>query len=55
MPPLIAKVKSYMGRIEKREEDRMWLLIAIGCMPLQFDVNGNTAVMTGDLRSNAKR
>ena len=33
----------------------MWLLVAIGCMPLQFDVEGNTAVMTGDLRSNAKQ
>ena len=31
------------------------LLVTIGCMPLQFDVEGNTAVMTGDLRSNAKQ
>lgn len=33
----------------------MWMLFRlIGCMPLQFEVDGNTAVMTGDLRSNAK-
>ena len=25
----------------------MWLLVAIGCMPLQFEVEGNTTVMTG--------
>jgi len=30
----------------------LWILI--GCMPLQFDVDGNTAIVTGDLRSNAK-
>lgn len=30
-------------------------LIASSCMPLKFDVDGNTAVMTGDLRSNAKQ
>ena len=30
----------------------MWMII-IGCMPLRFDVEGTTAVMTGDLRSNA--
>ena len=30
----------------------MWMII-IGCTPLRFDVEGTTAVMTGDLRSNA--
>jgi len=31
----------------------MLMSVLIGCMPLRFDVEGTTVVMTGDLRSNA--
>ena len=33
----------------------MLMQFLIGCMPLQFEIVGTTAIMTGDLRSNAKR
>lgn len=30
----------------------IWI-VSLACMPLHFEVNGNTAIMTGDLRRNA--
>ncbi len=33
----------------------MLMILTIGCIPLRFDIEGTTAVMTGDLRSNAKQ
>ena len=33
----------------------MMVLLLVGCMPLQFDVDGNTAVMQGDLTSRSPK
>ena len=33
----------------------MLVLFIVGCLPLQFEVSGTTAVMTGDLTSSAPR